>query len=77
MPGITLAQAQAKLDLWMAADDAVAGGQSYSLSSGGMTRSLTKADSTEIQGRILFWDNKVKQLTNGGSKVRVKRVSLA
>jgi hypothetical protein len=65
MAGITLAEAEAKLAIWMEADDKVASGQSYSI--GG--RSLSRADAEKIQGNIKFWDRKVKELTNGGIKV--------
>lgn len=68
MAGITLAQAEAKLTLWMAADDAVASGQSYSI--GG--RSLSRADAKMIADNIDRWDAKVKQLsasTTGGIKI--------
>jgi hypothetical protein len=62
MAGITLDQATAKLDAWMAADDAVASGQSYSI--GG--RSLTRANAAEIRSNIEFWDRKVARLSRGG-----------
>jgi hypothetical protein len=65
MAGITLAQAEAKLTLWMAADDAVATGQAYTI--GG--RSLTRADSKQIDAKILLWDKMVKRLTRGGIRV--------
>ncbi|HUX58131.1 MAG TPA: DUF6148 family protein [Bacteroidales bacterium] len=66
MAGITLAQAQAKLTLWMAADDAVATGQSYSIAG----RSLSRADAKYIQDRIEYWDRQVKRITRGGIRVR-------
>lgn len=66
MAGITLAQAQTQLDLWIAADTAVATGQSYTI--GG--RSLTRADAAEIRNNIIFWDSQVQRLssseTSGG-----------
>lgn len=65
MAGITLAEAEAKLALWMEADDKVASGQSYSI--GG--RSLSRADAKMIQENIKFWDRKVKELSVGGIKV--------
>jgi hypothetical protein len=68
MAGITLAQAQAKLDAWMAADDAVASGQSYSV--GG--RSLTRANAAEIRNNIEFWERKVQRLASGRGGVRVR-----
>lgn len=66
MAGITLAQAEAKLATWMAADDAVAQGQSYSIAG----RSLTRADAGIIDTKIKFWDEKVQKLTRGGISVR-------
>lgn len=65
MAGITVAEAEAKLALWMEADDKVASGQSYSI--GG--RSLSRADAKMIQENIKFWDRKVKELSDGGIKV--------
>ncbi len=62
---ITLAQAQAKLKLWMAADDAVASGQSYMV--GG--RMLTRAQSMEIRKNITFWNGQVDKLSRGGIKI--------
>lgn len=63
--GITLAQAQAKLDQWMAADDALSRSQSYSIDG----RTLTRADAGEVQSRIVFWDNQVKRLSRGGIRM--------
>jgi len=68
MAGITLEQAEAKLAVWMAADEAVANGQSYSI--GG--RSLSRANAGEITDKIKFWNNQVKSLTRGG--ISIKRV---
>ena len=68
MAGITLAQAEAKLSSWMAADDAVASGQSYSI--GG--RSLTRANAGEIRDNIDYWERKVIRLSNGRGGVRVR-----
>lgn len=62
MAGITLTQAQAKLDLWMAADDAVATAQEYSIGS----RRLTRADAALIDAKIEKWDRVVKRLSRGG-----------
>ena len=62
---ITLAQAEAKVTLWMAAEDAVATGQSYSIG----TRSLTRADLKDIRETIDYWEGKVQRLTRGGIRV--------
>ena len=66
MVGITLAQAETQLALWIAADTAVAEGQAYSKDG----RSLTRANAKEIKENIVFWDKQVKRLTNGGITVR-------
>jgi hypothetical protein len=66
MPGITLAQAEAKLATWMDADDVVATGQAYSM--GG--RSLTRADAPEIRKNIDYWDKQVQRLSRSGISVR-------
>ena len=66
MAGITLAQAEAQLALWLAADAAVASGQSYTI--GG--RSLTRANAREIRENIDFWDARVQKLTRGGMSIK-------
>ena len=63
MAGITLAQAQAQLDTWIAASTAVAGGQEYRIDSGLGGRMLKRADAAEIRQQIQFWDAQVKTLT--------------
>lgn len=68
MAGITLQQAQSQLDMWIAADQAVASAQSYEIAG----RKLTRADAAEITNKIEFWAKKVNRLSsgNGGSRVR-------
>lgn len=76
MAGITLAQAETALAAWLAADAAVATGQSYriELPSGG-SRELTRADAEEIRKNIDYWDGKVKKLSaEGTSRRRTKYV---
>lgn len=69
MSGITLAQAEDQLAVWLAADTAVASGQSFDHNG----RSLTRVNAKEIRESINFWDAKVKALTNqsstGGMKI--------
>lgn len=65
MAGITLTQAQAKLDLWMAADDAIATGQEYSIGA----RRLTRADAAAVDAKIEKWDRMVKRLSRGGIQI--------
>ena len=66
----TLSEAQAHLDAWLRADEALATGQSYSIGS----RSLTRADAGRVAERIAFWRSEVERLTAGRSAgVRVRR----
>ena len=58
MAGITLAQAQTQLNTWLAADTAVATGQSYTIGN----RALTRANAKEIRENITYWDEQVKRL---------------
>jgi hypothetical protein len=66
MAGITLAQAETKLTLWMETDDRVATSQAYTFPGG---RALTRADTNQIQENIIFWEKKVERLTRGGIRV--------
>ena len=66
MAGITLDQAQAQLDAFLAASVAVAKGQAYQIG----TRAYRRADLKDIQLSIEFWDGKVQRLTRGGIGVR-------
>jgi len=56
---LTLTQAQTALDAWVAADIAVAKGQSYSMNG----RSLTLANSKEIREQIQYWERRVSAFT--------------
>lgn len=70
MSGITLSDAQEMLDLWLEAERAVTTGQSYKIG----TRSLTRADVSDIASRVSFWRNEVERLENGqGRGARVLR----
>ena len=73
MPAITLEQAEAKLTLWMAAEEKVAAGQSYAIDVDGSRRELRRADLAEIRKTIDYWNNKVTALqrsASGRSRVR-------
>lgn len=59
MAGITLAQAQAQLDAYLAAETAVLGGQKYEI--GG--RMLQRANLAEIQAGIELWNQRVQRLS--------------
>ncbi len=66
MAGITLAQAQEKLNQYLAAEEAVLLGQSYSIAG----RSLSRADLRSIQEGIKLWNSRVQALSRGGIRIR-------
>ena len=55
---ITTTTAQTALDAWVAADLAVAKGQSYSMNG----RSLTMANVKEIREQIQYWERRLATL---------------
>lgn len=63
MAGITLAQAQAKLDEYMAAETAILSGQSYKIGE----RELRRADLAVIQAGIDTWNKRVTELQASAS----------
>jgi hypothetical protein len=68
---MTLVEAQAKLVLWEAAEDAVATGQSYTIGS----RSLTRASLAEIRKQLVYYRGLVTSIQAGrGAGVRVMRI---
>ena len=67
----TLEVAKEHLQAFLDAEIAVATGQSYKIGS----RSLTRANLSEIKERINFWSNEVERLENGRAKgIRQMRV---
>jgi uncharacterized small protein (DUF1192 family) len=71
MASWTLEQARTHLQAFLEAEIAVATGQSYRIGS----RSLTRANLSEIKERINFWNNEVERLENGRPKgIRQMRV---
>lgn len=68
--GITLEQAQEHLEMWLEAEMEVTTSQSYQLGS----RSLTRANLSEIRETIDYWQKKVDALLaaqkGGRNKVR-------
>lgn len=74
MAGITLQQAQARLDEYLAAEAAVLSGQMYRIGE----RELRRANLNEIQAGINAWDMRVKRLSrraSGGAAAIVPRPS--
>jgi hypothetical protein len=70
---ITLVQAQAQLDAWLAASLSVASNQSYRMADG---RELRRADAAEIRNQIVFWQGQVQSLTTAaaGGRRRIRYV---
>tara|TARA_Y100000310_G_scaffold342185_1_gene444179 strand:+ start:1853 stop:2068 length:216 start_codon:yes stop_codon:yes gene_type:complete len=66
MAGITLSNAETQLSQWLDALTAISTSQSYSI--GG--RSLTRANLSDVEKQVEFWDKKVKNLSRGGIRVR-------
>ena len=69
MAGIDLAQAQAQLSAYLAAETAVLAGQRYEIAG----RMLQRADLDLIQKGITIWDSRVKTLSvraKGRSRAR-------
>lgn len=67
----TLDEARQNLATWIAAEQAVATGQSYRIG----TRQLTRASLSEIAQRIAFWRAEVARLETGRRPgARVMRV---
>lgn len=69
MAGLTLAQAEAQLALYLAAEAAVLAKQSYEISG----RKLSLANLAEIQAGIKTWDARAKQLGAAGEGRRRSR----
>ena len=64
MAGITLEQAEAKLAMWLEAEEAVATrGQAYEIGD----RKLDRADLGDIRKSIDYWQGKVTSLTGAVS----------
>ncbi len=63
MAGITLAQAEARLTMYMSAEEKVLQGQSYKIGE----RELRRADLAEIRKAIEYWDQKVKEISSSAS----------
>ncbi len=73
MAGITLEVAQKHLEEWLEAELRVTTGQSYTIGS----RTLTRANLTEIRNSIDYWNKKVLALDSikkVGGRNRIKRV---
>ena len=71
MAGITLSEASSNLAaLQTAYNDLIGGVSSYSISTTGGSRTLTKRDLSELREEITYWNSEVKKLTRGGITIR-------
>lgn len=68
MAGITLTQAEDNLTKWIAASEAVANNQSYSIAG----RSLTRADASDIREMIDYWQGWVNRLSPSAKRQRLR-----
>jgi hypothetical protein len=73
MAGITLAQAEAQLATYLAAETAVLAAQSYSIAG----RQLTRADLAEIRAGVNTWNDRVIQLSARASGIGRSRTVVA
>lgn len=67
---ITIEKANQMLEAWLNAEMAITTGQSYSMGS----RSLTRANLSEVRKAVEYWDKKVKALSGKTVKRRVMGV---
>lgn len=75
MAGIDLEKAQRMLDLWLAAEEAIAiTGQSYQVDLGAGRRNLTRADLGEVRNAINYWRRQVAKLTAGRTGPRIRYI---
>ena len=65
---MTLTEAQQHLQVWLAADLALAEGKELRIGS----RTLTRVDAAEVKERIAFWQREVSRLS--GQSRRFRRV---
>lgn len=61
MSWVTIEEAKENLRMWLDAEKAVSTGTSYKIGS----RSLTRANLSDIAARITFWRNQVEALEAG------------
>lgn len=74
MAGITLEIAEARLNAWLSADEAltVRGAKAYRINTAGIDREITSFDLPEVRKQIDYWNGWARRLgrTTGGITVR-------
>ncbi len=66
MAGIIQTQAETNLTAWLAASEAVALNQSYTIGD----RTLTRANAQQIMAMIKFWNGEVQRLSRTRTRTR-------
>lgn len=76
MAGITLQTAEARLNAWLAADEAltVRGVKSYRVNTGTTDREVTSLDLPEVRNQIDYWNNWVQRLSRTSGGIRIREV---
>lgn len=67
---VTLEQAQAQLDAWLAASMALATAQSYTFQDGPNVRTVTRANLKEVMEWVKYWQRVVDRLSNTTPRAR-------
>lgn len=65
-PLVTIERATIHLQAWLDAELAVSSGQSYSIG----TRSLTRANLSEIRKQIIYWESQLVRLNGRGRRAK-------
>lgn len=68
---ITLIQAEAQRDAWLAASLALARNESYRIGE----RMLTRADASDVKTMLDYWESKVERLDSGRAGIPVRMVT--
>ena len=68
MAGITVAQAEAQLAIWLAANAAIASGQAYQIGA----RQLRRADLSDVLAQVKFWQGQVTELDAGAGATGIR-----
>lgn len=75
MAGITLAQADAHLQLWLECDAALSKRKSYTMGAGTSTaRMFTSEDAKEVRSEIAYWQRWVEDLSPQAGRGRFYQV---
>ncbi len=68
----TLSEATEFYTLWKDAYIALAAGKSYTISTGGTNRSLTRQDLPNVKAEMQYWKNQIDKINNNQSGIKKK-----